>query len=197
MKSSSSMYEFGSGARSVSAFTLAEMMTALAIFSLVVMAMVSLQLFGFKMNAVAQSKLKSTGSSLKILDRVRGQVMGAYSVSVGNGNQTSFTTTGSTGNALQVYPGTNTGSYLRFYVATNTSCLYELNSTSNTLLLLASNITNKQPFATVNFQGSVSSSSQEHYAIRMILQFAQLDYTLPVNAYDYYTLETEMTPRTQ
>jgi hypothetical protein len=49
----------------------------------------------------------------------------------------------------------------------------------------------------VDFQGNMSSSTQEHYAIRMTLAFAQLEFTIPTNAYDYYTLETEMTPRSQ
>lgn len=185
------------GATATRAFTLAEIMTALAIFSLVVIGMVSLEIFGFKMNSLTAAKLKSTASSLNVLDQVRGQVLGAYSVAVGNGSSTSFTTTGTSGNALQIYTGTNANIYLRFYVATNTSALYELNSTNHILSLIASQIFNPTPFETVDFQGNVSSSSQEHYAIRMTLQFSQLDYTVPGNTYDYYTLETEMTPRTQ
>ena len=179
------------------AFTLAEMITTVAVFSLVVIAMVSLQLFGFKMNSLTAAKLKSTASSLKVLNQVRDNVKEAYSVSVGNGNGASFTNTGTTGDALQVYPGTNLNNYLRFYLMANTSGLYELNSTNNQVSLIATNIINPTPFATVGFQGNISSSGQEHYAIRMELQFAQLDYTVPSNTWDYYMLETEMTPRTQ
>lgn len=185
------------GAATELAFTLAEVMTALAIFSLVVIAMVSLQLFGFKMNALADAKLKSTTSGLNILDQIQNRVLEAYSVAVGNGNSTSFTTTGSTGNALQIYPGTNVNNYLRFYVMTNTGGLYELNSTNQQMSLIASNIINQTAFETVDFQGNISSSSQEHYSIRMILHFSRLAFTLPSSNSDYYTLETEMTPRTQ
>jgi prepilin-type N-terminal cleavage/methylation domain-containing protein len=178
------------------AFTLAEMMTTLAIFSLVVIAMVSLQIFGLKVNAITSSKLESTAYSLKVLDQVRDLVCEASSVSVGNGNSTSFTATDTSGNALQVYPTTNSN-YLRFYLATNTTALYELNSTNPNLSLLASNVVNKTVFEAVNFQGNLLSGDQEHYAIQLTLQFAQLAYTVPSNTYDYYTLQTEMTPRTQ
>ena len=63
-------------------------------------------------------------------------------MSVGNGNSTSFTATGTSGNALEIYPTTNSN-YLRFYLATNTTALYELNSTNNNLLLIASDIVNQ------------------------------------------------------
>lgn len=179
------------------AFTLAEMMTTMAIFSLVVAAMVSLQLFGFKMDSLTEGKLKTAASSLKVLDQVRDNVLEAYLVSVGNGNGASFTNTGTTGNALEIYPGTNLNNYIRFYVVSSTSGLYEFNSTNNRVLLIASNIVDTTPFEAVDFQGNISSSSQEHYAIQMTLQFAQLDYTVPSNTLDYYALETEMTPRTQ
>lgn len=179
------------------AFTLVEIMTTLAIFSLVVIGMVSLQMFGFKMDSLTAAKLKSTASSLKVLDQIRGQVLEAYSVEVGNGNSGSFTETGTSGNALQIYSGTNLNNYLRFYVATNTASLSELNRTNNAISVIASNIINQTAFETVDFQGNISSSSSEHYSIRMTLRFSQLAYTLPNSTYDYYTLETQMTPRTQ
>jgi len=178
------------------AFTLAEMMTSLAIFSLVVIAMVSLQIFGFKMNAMAASKLKSTVYSLKTLNQIRKQVRSANSVAVGNGDRTSFTSNTS-GNALQIYPTTNTDDYIRFYLAANTTALYMLNSASNNPTLIATNITNQVVFQMVDYQGNPLTNSQEHYAIKMKLQFTQLSYSVPSYNYDYYALQTVMTPRLQ
>lgn len=178
------------------AFTLAEMMTSLAIFSLVVIAMVSLQVFGFKMNALAASKLKSTVYSLKTLNQIRKQVRSANSVAVGNGDRTSFTNNTS-GNALQIYPTTNTDNYIRFYLVPNTTALYVLNSASNNPTLIATNITNGVVFQMVDFQGNLLTNSQEHYAVKMKLQFAQLSFSVPSYNYDYYTLQTVMTPRLQ
>jgi prepilin-type N-terminal cleavage/methylation domain-containing protein len=177
------------------AFTLTELMITMAIFAMVVLAMVSLQIFGFKTNALTTSKLQSTRYGLKALDQIQTQVRGANSVLVGNVNGSSFASTGTSGNALQVYPTTNTSSYVRFYLVTNTGTLYELNGATS--LTLASNIVNRTLFQTVDCHGNVSSSGQEHYAIRLTLQFAQLAYRIPGNVYDYYTLQTEITPRTQ
>ncbi len=179
------------------AFTISELLTALAIFLVVVLGLVTLQILGLKMNALALSKMESTSSSLKILNRVRNQVLEASSVAVGNGSGQSFVATGTNGNALQVYPGTNTSNYFRYYVSTNDNTLYELNSTNSELTAIAPNITNTLVFQTVDFQGNTSSSVQEHYAIKMTLHFSQLAYKVPKKATEYYTFETEMTPRVQ
>ncbi len=180
------------------AFTIMELMTAMAVFLMVVAGVVSIPIFGLKMNNLAASKLNSASSSMKVLNQIRNRVMGANTVLVGNGSQGSFTANGTNGNALQVYTGTDTNNYVRFFTSTNNGgALYEWNSTTNKLWLLASSVTNQSVFQTVDFQGKVSSSSQEHYAIRMTLQFAQLNFKVPTNNYDYYTLETEMTPRCQ
>jgi prepilin-type N-terminal cleavage/methylation domain-containing protein len=182
------------------AFTLAEMMTTMAIFSMVVLAMVSLQIFGFKMNSFTSSKLIYTGYILKTLDQICNQVRGASLVQIGNGSSTSFTTTGTNGNALQVYPTTNLNNYIRFYLATNTAAFYNLYQLTNggQPSLIASNIIGSIAFQMEDYQGSnIVAGSTEHYTIGMTLQFSQLAYSDPIPAYDYYTLQTLMTPRMQ
>lgn len=171
------------------AFTLAEIMTTLAIFSLVVIAMVSLQVFGFKMNALSAGKLKSTAYSLKALDQIRNQVRSANSVSVGSGDSTSFTATGTSGNALQIYSTTNVN-FVRVYLNTN-GTLCELNSTNNRQLTIASDITNQMVFQRVDYLGNMLTNNQEHYAIQMTLQFSQLDYRVPV----MFAITTPCKPR--
>lgn len=178
------------------AFTIPELLLALSIFLVCVLGLVTLQILGLKMSAISASKMESTAASLKTLNAVRDQVLGANSVLVGNGDSNSFTATGTNGNALQVYPWTNSD-YLRFYLSTEDNKLYELNSSNQSLTVIAPNITNEIVFQTVDFQGNTSSSSREHYSIKMTLQFSQLDFKVPTNKFEYYTLETEMTPRTQ
>lgn len=185
-----------------SAFTIPELLLSLSIFLVCVLGIVTLQLLGLKMSAISASKMESTQASLKTLNAVRNQVLGANLVLVGNGDSNSFTATGTNGNALQVYSGTNSissSNYLRFYLSSEDKKLYELNNSNDTstLRVIAPNVTNETVFQTVDFQGNTSSSSREHYAIKMTLQFSQLDYKVPTNKWEYYTLETEMTPRTQ
>jgi prepilin-type N-terminal cleavage/methylation domain-containing protein len=178
------------------AFTLAEMMVALAIFSFVVIAMVVLQVFGFKMTALTQSKLGSIGYTLKALDQVRNQVRSAYSIQVGNGTGAAFTVTGTSGTTLRIFPTTNSN-YMQVYLDTNSATLHMLNSLNNNQYAIASSISNQTIFQAVNYQGVVSTNNPGHYAIKMTLKFAQLGYQIPVSTYDYYTLEAAMTPRAQ
>src|SRR5579862_1210444 len=182
-----------------SAFTIAELLLSLTIFLVCVLGIVSLQVLGLRMNAISASKMESTQASLKTLNTVRDSVLAASSVQVGNGDSNTFTVTGTIGNALQVYPTTNSSNYLRFFLSTDDNKLCELNddNTNKVLTMIAPNVTNESVFQTVDFQGNTSTSSREHYAIKMMLQFSQLDYKVPTNKWEYYTLETEMTPRTQ
>ena len=179
------------------AFTIPELLLSLSIFLVCVLGIVTLQILGLKMSAISASKMESTQASLKTLNAVRNLVMGANTVLVGNGDSNSFTATGTNGNALQVYPSPSSSNYLRFYLSTEDQKLYELNNSNDSLTVIAPNITNETVFQTVDFQGNQSSSSREHYTIKMVLQFSQLDYKVPTNKWEYYTLQTEMTPRTQ
>lgn len=189
--------EHARAATAARAFTIPELLTSIAIFTSVIAGLVSIQIVGLRMNARAVSKMQSASSSLKVLNEVRDHVMEANSAIVGNGNNYSFTPTGTNGNALQVFSGADTNNYLLFFMSTNTGALYEWNSTNKDLWTLAPDITNQMVFESVDFQGKVSSGNQEHYSIRMTLNFEQLDYKIPTNTYEYYTLETQMTPRGQ
>jgi len=179
------------------AFTLVELMVAMAIFMLLTLAMVGVQIFGFKINSLTTSKLISTAYSLKALDQIQSQVRGASSAVVGTGTSlASFTATSTTGPALMIFSPTGGSNLL--YLSTNTGGLYEIFSANNQQMTVASNLTNQVLFQTVDCHGNnISSSGLEHYAIRMTLQFYKVDYQVPTNVSSYYTFQTEMTPRSQ
>ncbi|HLX95154.1 MAG TPA: prepilin-type N-terminal cleavage/methylation domain-containing protein [Verrucomicrobiae bacterium] len=181
----------------VRAFTLVELMVTMAIFMLLVLAMVGVQIFGFKMNTLTAGKLKSTAFSVKALDQIQTQVRGASSAVVGNGSSlASFTSTGTNGLAVMIFAPTGGSNLL--YLSTNKGALYEIFSSNNKQITVASNLVNQVMFQTVDCHGNnISSSGLEHYAIRMTLQFLQKNYQVPTNVYDYYTFQTEMTPRSQ
>jgi type II secretory pathway pseudopilin PulG len=179
------------------AFTLVELMITMTIFMMLTLAMVGVQIFGFKMNALTTNKLRSTAYSLKALDQIQSQIRGASSVLVGKGTSlASFASTGTNGPALMICSPTGGSNLL--YLSTNTGGLYEIFSANNQQMTVASNLTNQVVFQTVDCHGNnISSSSIEHYAIRMTLQFFQVNYRVPTNVYEYYTFQTEMTPRSQ
>ena len=108
----------------------------------------------------------------------------------------SFASTGTNGPSLMIYSPTGGSNLL--YLSTNTGALYEIFSSSTQQMTLASNLTNQVLFQTVDCHGNnISSTSIEHYAIRMTLQFFQVNYQVPTNVLEYYTFQTEMTPRSQ
>jgi len=184
-------------AMNLRAFTLVELMITMAIFMMLVLAMVGVQIFGFKINSLTTSKLISTAYSLKALDQIQSQVRGASSAVVGTGTSlASFTATSTTGPALMIFSPTGGSNLL--YLSTNTGGLYEIFSANNQQMTVASNLTNQVLFQTVDCHGNnISSSGLEHYAIRMTLQFYKVDYQVPTNVSSYYTFQTEMTPRSQ
>jgi prepilin-type N-terminal cleavage/methylation domain-containing protein len=188
----------------VGAFTLAEMMVTMAIFSLVVIAMVSLQIFGFKMNALTSNKLRSTTDSLKVLDHIRNQIRGATNIVLigysnpGNNKFTAIPATSQQiGSAVQISNSPN--NCVTFYLNTNTGILYELGSATNSqpMALNRTKLINLLPFQTEDCNGNVLSSQNEHYTIKMTLQFSNLVYSVPTPTYDNYRLESRATPREQ
>jgi type II secretory pathway pseudopilin PulG len=179
------------------AFTLVELMVTMTIFMLLMLMMLGVQIFGFKINALTTSKLKSTAYSIKALDQIQGQVRGASSAVVGNGTSlASFTSTGTSGSALQI--NLPTGDVNLLYCTTNTGTLYEIFGANNNQITVATNLTNQVIFQTVDYRGSnISSSGGVHYAIEMTLQFFQQNFQVPTNVCEYYNFQTMMTPRTQ
>src|ERR1035437_5293844 len=110
-----------------SAFTLAEMLIAMTIFTMVIAAMVATQLFGMRVYTLAATKLSATAGCRKALNQVRDQARQANTLNVGICNSTpdSFNPLGLTslqvGNALEVFPTTNSSVYTIFYLDTTRS----------------------------------------------------------------------------
>jgi len=184
----------------VRAFTLTEMMVTMAVFALVVIAMISLQIFGFRLNALTSNKQVTTANSLKALDQIVNQVRGTPNpVYVGNFNtgNNKFTAIANgqpaIGNAIQVSNGTT--SVLTFYLNTTNHILYEVGTVTNAL---AHAITNSQPFQAEDCFGNTNIvGSSGHYTIKMTLQYSNWLYAVPTNVYDFYRLEARATPRSQ
>jgi type II secretory pathway pseudopilin PulG len=167
-----------------SAFTLAEMLIAMTIFTMVVAAMVAVQLFGMRVYTLAATKLSATAGCRKALNQVRDQVRQAKIVDIGNcpTAPSSFTSLGMTnkqvGNALKLYPANNTnGGYTIFYLdytgGTNYLKQYTVtisNSVSGTVTnrytniyttVLAGYITNRDVFAAQDYRGNVLTNEDQ------------------------------------
>jgi type II secretory pathway pseudopilin PulG len=174
-----------------SAFTLAEMLIAMGIFTLVVGAMVATQIFGLRIYTLAATKLSATAGCRKALNHVEAQIRQAKLLNVGNcsGNYSTFSPLGLTnnqvGNAVMVFPpsitntnGWDTNSYILFYLDTTTSTNYlteythtitatitgtTTNLTTNTpaATKLAGYITNLDVFAAEDYAGTILTNEEQ------------------------------------
>lgn len=218
LPSNHSPYRSSVWATAVRAFTLTEMMTSIAVFALVVIAMVSLQIFGFKINSLTSNKMRSTADSLAVLDQVRNLIRGATNgVLIGNfntGNNT-FTAVTNGGSAIggAVLITNNPTSFVVFFVNTNivntsgfttntfTLCEYGTNNpavVNKQFTTLAHNLINRQPFQAEDYNGNtIVAGAPGHYTVKITLQFSNWLYAIPSNAYDTYRLESRATPRAQ
>jgi hypothetical protein len=186
------------------AFTLAEIMTAMGLFSLVVIGVVYSQLFGMRMFNITATRLSASDSARKVLDSVRDDIRSGKLLYVGNGDSTHFTNIAFNGlrqgNALQIYPTTATNVFIRYYLDTASQSLRRTASGSTQVQVLAPYLTNKIAFVAEDFAGHTVTNDQNNRVIRMDLDFYQWEFPVArVGAgafYDYYHLQTRMTRRT-
>ena len=199
------------------AFTLAEILIAMGVFSMVVAAMFAVHLFGLRMYTLAATKLSATEGCRKTLNALRDQIREAKYVDVGICTSTpSFFNSLSTnvsqqGNAVKVYTtnsctlfyldmtDANNRKMTQFTVTTNGASVITQNA------VLAGYITNLDIFTAEDYQGTPLTNEQSwdmREVISIKLQFYQWEYPIAKvgtngggNMYDYYQLRTRITQR--
>lgn len=187
------------------AFTLTEMMFVIIIFSFLVAAMVSIQLFAMRVYTLSATKLTSTADARKAMNAMRDQIRAANIIMVGNysGGFTQIPDgQQQMGNALAIqYTNAVGTNYLIFFRdtanANNTVCSISNGVTS----VLAKYVTNSVVFEAEDYQGIVLTNYQNNPVIKITLQFYQWEYPIAVvgaggaNAYNFYQLRTRVARR--
>ncbi len=177
------------------AFTLTEMMVAMAIFSLVVVSIVYAHLFGLKMFNITSTKLLASHGARAALNHVRDEIRSGKILYVGTATSNTFTRIPTNlvhqGNALEIYPTSNTNNFVRYYRDPGDQKLKRKASGSPVVEVVAGYITNQVVFFAEDFQGNVLTNDVNNRVIRMTLDFCQWE--LPSTAasggfFDYYRL---------
>jgi prepilin-type N-terminal cleavage/methylation domain-containing protein len=188
-------------------FTLAEMLVALGIFSMLIAWMVSAQIYGMRVYTLAATKLVATAGARHAMDEIRDQIREANEVDVGNcsSDWTSFsviTNGAQQGNAMEIFPTTNSTPYLIFYLQTGgTNQLMRYDSSRDTAQQLANFITNEVVFDAEDLWGNVQTNNVNNRVIRITLQFSQWEYPIGrvggtnFNSYNLYQLRSRVTRR--
>lgn len=191
-----------------SGFTLPEILIATGLFGLMVMGMVSAQIYGMRVYTLAATKLVATAGARAAMNQIRDQIREANEVDIGNcsSDWSSFVcvTNGTQqGNAVQIFPTTNSTPYLICYLDTTTSTnkLILYSSSLGTSQLLAGYITNTIVFDAEDLWGNILTNNVNNRVIKMTMQFYEWEYPIAriggtnFNEYDYYQLRTRITRR--
>src|SRR5579872_71820 len=177
------------------AFTLAEIMTSMAIFSLVMIGVVYSHLFGLRLFNISATRLSASQSSRTALDRVCDDVRSGKLLYIGNGDSTGFTNitlnNPRLGNALEIFPSSGTNIFIRYFMDSSAQALKRFDSSSGSVQVIAPFITNQIVFTAEDYAGNALTNDQNNRIIRMNLDFYQWEFPVAqVGAYyDSYHLQ--------
>jgi prepilin-type N-terminal cleavage/methylation domain-containing protein len=193
-------------------FTLVEIMTVMAIFVMMVGAMVSLQIFGLRVYTLAATKISATTSGRQVLNDMRDRIRSAQVVYVGtysNGFSQIPLGIAQQGNAIQIFSTTNTAdtnNAIVFYMdPTNSTNVMKMVS-SGAETVVAKFMTNYYCFQAEDYRQNLLTNANaypDNPVIHVTMQFYQWEYPIGcvggtgVNAYDYYCLNTRISRRTK
>lgn len=181
-------------------------MTVLAVFSLLVAAMVSIQLFAARIYTLSATKLSATADGRKMLNSMCDKIRSANTIMVGTYSGGAFVQQSNgapqIGNALEIqYTNAASTNYLIFYKDDTSPQNILCSVTNGVISVLAKYVTNYNCFQAEDYQGNVLSNYENNPVIRLTFQFSQWEYPIAligsnsVNAYDFYQLRARIARR--
>jgi hypothetical protein len=183
------------------AFTITEIMTSMAIFSLVMLGVLYSHLFGLRVFNISATRLSASQSSRAALNRVCEDIRSGKLLYVGNGSSTGFTNVPLNiprlGNALEIFPSVSTNAFIRYFMDANAKALKRFDSSSGNVQTIAPFITNQIVFSAEDYAGNTLTNDQNNRIIRLDLEFYQWEFPVAqVGAYyDSYHLQTRIARR--
>jgi hypothetical protein len=158
----------------LSAFTLVEMFVTVAIFSAVVVVMMTAQSFGVKMLGITAAKIRNNAESRKLGGRLLVEIREAKTVKIGFGNERSFIEVNPNetqqGNSIEVCATTNRANFVRYFLDAKGN-LKRLDSQSGNVAVIATEVAQSSLFALEDFNGRVLTNTQNSMVVRIDLQF--------------------------
>jgi Tfp pilus assembly protein PilW len=185
------------------AYTLTEVMVTMAIIVMVLGALISCHLLGLRLFELTKAKLGASDDARRSIGLMISEIRSAKFVRVGSGDLAGFKEVGvntpHVGNAMQVYATTNTNFWVRYYLDSSDQKLKRATNGAAEATVIASSISNHMVFSAEDFSGKPLLNNSQDYVIGLNMQFYQLQYPAvqigPGKFYDYYQLQTRVTPR--
>jgi len=188
--------------RSAAAFTLPEALIATALFSMLVLGIVSVNLFGLRWYQLGQNKMVITDAAREAVGRMSSELRNCNNAYVGDVSNGTFLAhvdgEPQVGNGLVIYATTNTNSFVLYYLNGTNQTLNRFATDINTNVIIASSITNTNIFQVQDYLGNVQSNYQNSRVIFCSLKFYMSSLRLPESPSPVnYQLQTAVAPRSQ
>lgn len=185
------------------AYTLTEVMVTMTVVVMVLAAVISCHLLGLKLFELTKAKLGASDEARRSIGLMISEIRSAKFVRVGSGDLGGFkeaaVNTPHVGNAMEVYASTNTNFWVRYYLDSSDQKLKRATNGASEAAVIASSISNQVVFSAEDFTGKPLLNNALVYVIGLNMQFYQLQYPAveigPGKFYDYYQLQTRVTPR--
>jgi hypothetical protein len=186
------------------AFSLPEMINALAVFFLVIGGVIASHLYGLRVLQVVNPKLGASDEARDAVSLLLNNIRSAKLIRIGNGNLTSFAEVGvntaQKGSAIQVYPTMDTNLFIRYFWDATDQKLKVTTNGSSAVHVVANSVSNSMVFTAEDHLGNVLTNNYNNRLIGLRLEFYQIEYPkMPVGRgeyFDYYRLSTRIARRT-
>jgi hypothetical protein len=186
------------------AMALVEIMVAMSVFTLVIVALVYTYIFCMRYDELVCSKLGASDRARIGFDMLTTDIRASKRWTIGSGSLTTFTPCGNAtnqlGNAIQLNYTVDTNSWVRYFFNTNNATNWSLCRLTNgmaTNYVVADSLTNMSglgmSFRAEDYRGSNASDLTFKYVIVTTLEFAQYQYPLTKVGsnyfYNYYRIQ--------
>lgn len=179
------------------AFTLPELIIAIAVLVMLVGGLVSANLFGLRMFQISQTKLTASDSVRKAISRMRDEIRGSKSAFVGNvttnGDFVALADGVNQAGTSMLISNANSSAFTVYFINQSDQTLRRTTSTPGTTTILAQSVTNSTAFSALDFAGNVLTNSGNNKVFHITFEFYQAQ-NLGTPA-DSYRLETSVTRR--
>jgi type II secretory pathway pseudopilin PulG len=185
--------------RTAAGFTLPEALIATAVFALLILGIVSVNLFGLRWYQIGQTKMIATDSAREALGQMSDELRNCNNAVVGNVTNGTFLAPvdgeAQTGNGLMIYATTNTNSYVLYFLNVTNQNFIRYSTDWGTNVVIAQTVVSTNLFQVQDCLGNVMTNNQNNRVIYCSLQFYS---ALPQNpSAQYYQLQTAVAPRSQ
>jgi len=162
------------------AFTLPEILIALAIMSIVSGGSLAVYLYGFRMVQIIKPKLTASADARKTIALLTDDVRSAYRIRLGTRTAGAFTElpqfTKQIASAMIVHPGTNTNTFAVYYWDASDETLRRATNSSRGAVV-ATGVTNEMVFTTEDYLGRPYTNQMASVVVGVTLQFYQRQYS--------------------